>query len=560
VPLPPALAALPRGPGGAPLPGGLRRRLEGLFGVDFSGVQVHHRPEVHAAGALALTRGLDIYFSPGRYDPETPHGLELLGHELTHVVQQCTGRVGTPPGDAGAIVLDAALEAEADRMGRLAARALGGQTPSLAFVPPPAGPRLLPPARDRLQPAAAITYYPLGAYRKLNEIVMVGSHDAGITSGLWNVRTQDLDILGQAEAGARFFDLRIAAQAGVISNKAELKAFHCEEAFKINLLGKKRLQWPDTVPAERSDVMAPPGLQQIKQTKLFVGAFGLGLTRILLDARAFVSQNPTEFLILKFDKCSNWPLIAEACTNILTINHSTQQRDEDNCCLYKRTDNLNTKTLAELRGKVIVLFSEKGLNETPLGSKGADSGIHGWRNLSGKGAVPAPYDPGYHGLQYFGKGGTSLNVLKYPLASNKIEFQRNKQTKLMAQAVKYDPQVIKMIYWTTTGIFNSIRRRNNQMWEKINVDKLIGIWNGCLEAGFTVVAKAGINPASPQAAPYLKAYLPNIVMIDFVDAAKCRTIYNLNSIHGAAELAATALAAQAEEEWQFGRGVGSSGT
>ena len=97
VPVPPALAELPRGQGGAPLPAGLRRRLEGLFGVDFSGVQIHHRPEVQAAGALALTRGLDIYFAPGRDDPARPHGLELLGHELTHVVQQCTGRVGTPP-------------------------------------------------------------------------------------------------------------------------------------------------------------------------------------------------------------------------------------------------------------------------------------------------------------------------------------------------------------------------------------------------------------------------------------------------------------------------------
>jgi hypothetical protein len=304
--------------------------------------------------------------------------------------------------------------------------------------------------------------------------------------------------------------------------------------------------------------MAPREPQRIKETKLFVGAFGLGLTRILLDARAFVSQNPTEFLIFKFDKCSNWPLIAEACTNILTINESTRQRDEDNCCLYKRTDDLNTKTLEELKGKVIVLFSERGLNETPLGSKGAGSGIHGWRNLSVNGAVPAPYDPEYHGLQYFGKGGTSLNVLKYPLASNKIEFQRNKQTKLMAQAVKCDPQVIRMIYWTTTGIFNSIRRRNNQMWENYNVEKLMGIWNGCKEAGFTRVNNAGIDLDSSLAAPILKAYLPNIVMIDFVDDAKCRTIYELNTIHGAAALANAARAAQADGE-QPGTGVGTSG-
>ena len=35
----------------------------------------------------------DIYFAPGRYQPHDSAGLELLGHELTHVVQQAQGRV-----------------------------------------------------------------------------------------------------------------------------------------------------------------------------------------------------------------------------------------------------------------------------------------------------------------------------------------------------------------------------------------------------------------------------------------------------------------------------------
>ncbi len=36
----------------------------------------------------ALTIGSDIYFAPGRYQPDTVQRQQLLGHELAHVVQQ----------------------------------------------------------------------------------------------------------------------------------------------------------------------------------------------------------------------------------------------------------------------------------------------------------------------------------------------------------------------------------------------------------------------------------------------------------------------------------------
>ena len=55
-----------------------------------------------------------------------------------------------------------------------------------------------------------ILYYRLGAEKRLNEIVMAGSHDAGITRGGGNAMTQKYDILGQTIAGVRLFDLRIA--------------------------------------------------------------------------------------------------------------------------------------------------------------------------------------------------------------------------------------------------------------------------------------------------------------------------------------------------------------
>jgi Domain of unknown function (DUF4157) len=107
--------------GGIPLPKDVLSKMEGAFGANFSDVRVHVGSEAASIGAIAFTWGSDIHFAPGQYNPHTPHGQFLLGHELTHVVQQRAGRVSNPFGAGVAVVQDHALEAEADRMGRLAA-------------------------------------------------------------------------------------------------------------------------------------------------------------------------------------------------------------------------------------------------------------------------------------------------------------------------------------------------------------------------------------------------------------------------------------------------------
>jgi hypothetical protein len=542
LPLLPALAELPRGQGGTPLPAGLRRRLEGLYGADFSGVQIHLRPEVQAAGALALTRGLDIYFAPGRYDPATPRGLELLGHELTHVMQQCTGRVGTPPGDAGAIVLDAALEAEADRMGRLAARALGGQTPTPAFVPPPAGPRLLPPVRDRLQPVLNVTYWDLGENKQLNEIVMVGSHDAGISGDAAdNVKTQDLNIFDQAEAGVRYFDLRVAAFAGPTLpsglKTAELKSYHAGGGLKTSAT-KERLV---------SDVGRQ---EEIKQTKFRLGAggwygdVGLGLTAMLAQARRFVQANTTEFLILRFDKCSNWALIAEACQNVLGAN-----RD----CRYTDEGNLNTKTLRDLRGKVIVLFMEDGWNSMDPLAKSPGSGILPVKNLQKGGQ----YDPSYNGLQYYGKGGTKLSNLRGDKIAENLETQDGY---ILTAVAACEPEVMGMVYWTTTGLLESIQERNNLMWSNENKARLRQLWKqGLKDAILQRTIKLGLSQIPRYVTGHLlKVFMPNIVMIDFVDNGKCDFIYDLNALP-ASEIAQLLAESQQGAQQQGAQQAGPDG-
>jgi hypothetical protein len=114
--------ALPAGRG-EPLASGARRKLEAAFGTDFSAVRVHEGPEAQALGVRAFARGQDLYFAPGEYQPDTEAGQELIGHELAHVVQQREQRVAAPAQAKGApVVVDAALEDEADRAGRAAAR------------------------------------------------------------------------------------------------------------------------------------------------------------------------------------------------------------------------------------------------------------------------------------------------------------------------------------------------------------------------------------------------------------------------------------------------------
>jgi hypothetical protein len=107
--------------GGRPLPDPIRTKMESFFGADFSDVRVHVGPEAPSIGALAFTMGSSLYFAPGQYNPDSPQGQALLGHELAHVVQQRQGRVRNPFGSGVAVVQDPHLEAEADRLGQRAA-------------------------------------------------------------------------------------------------------------------------------------------------------------------------------------------------------------------------------------------------------------------------------------------------------------------------------------------------------------------------------------------------------------------------------------------------------
>lgn len=108
---------------GQPLPAAVQAKMESAFGHDFSRVRVHQGSTASSLGAVAFTRGQDIHFAPGQYSPGSRSGQQLLGHELAHVVQQAKGRVALPQGKGAPINADPGLEAEADRLGSIAAAA-----------------------------------------------------------------------------------------------------------------------------------------------------------------------------------------------------------------------------------------------------------------------------------------------------------------------------------------------------------------------------------------------------------------------------------------------------
>lgn len=94
------------------MPASLQHQLESQFGTDLSGVRVHvsHLPTL--AGAQSFTQGSDIHFAPGKYNPYSEEGRQLIGHELVHVVQQTQGRVASQMANV------LGLESEADRIAR----------------------------------------------------------------------------------------------------------------------------------------------------------------------------------------------------------------------------------------------------------------------------------------------------------------------------------------------------------------------------------------------------------------------------------------------------------
>ena len=77
---------------GEPLPDGLRELMQEGFGRDLSRVRVHDDSFADDLNdemdSQAFAYNNHIYFRRGHYNPGNIIGIQLLAHELTHVIQQ----------------------------------------------------------------------------------------------------------------------------------------------------------------------------------------------------------------------------------------------------------------------------------------------------------------------------------------------------------------------------------------------------------------------------------------------------------------------------------------
>jgi hypothetical protein len=102
-----------------------RATMEPAFGADFSEVRLHTGEEAiqlaDSHQAHAVTRGNDIYFGSGEFDPTSAGGREVLAHELAHISQQQVSRE-----DSRSLSSGASIESEA----RAAARSVADGHPA----------------------------------------------------------------------------------------------------------------------------------------------------------------------------------------------------------------------------------------------------------------------------------------------------------------------------------------------------------------------------------------------------------------------------------------------
>lgn len=103
--------------------GPVMRRMEAAFGQDFSAVRLYKNSlKAVRFDTLAYAFGEEIHFAREGWSPYTKAGMELLGHELAHIVQQRQGKVRAQGMMHGLqINQDIKLEREAESWGKAAA-------------------------------------------------------------------------------------------------------------------------------------------------------------------------------------------------------------------------------------------------------------------------------------------------------------------------------------------------------------------------------------------------------------------------------------------------------
>ena len=235
----------------AALPHALRTGLESLFGEDLRDVRIHQAVPPGMPGVVACTRGSDIYFAPGMYDPSSPVGRDVLGHELAHVLQQRHGRARRGAGGWW-------LEAEACAAGRRIARDEPAAVPGGAGTSATAG----GPVTQRytvIAPAAFVASGVTIALPQANNPVQPTDTWIGQTKGVGAVSASSFLAVGGpnlVSAGTAGTSLRLSANGSMAIEDADLsarqpKVFYATQAVitasnaRLSLLGSRFRLVPD---------------------------------------------------------------------------------------------------------------------------------------------------------------------------------------------------------------------------------------------------------------------------------------------------------------------------
>ena len=365
------------------------------------------------------------------------------------------------------------------------------------------------------------------------DVVIAGSHDAGIYDESIGgaTRTQKLDIREQAVAGSRFFDVRVAVARAPQPGRLARVAQKVDQMRRPNA-GYEHL---DDGPTPKAYHAPSPGLLGMKTHKdaagaayqsPVVGAFGGELDEILSDARAFVTENPSEFIFLKFAKCYGWEEI------VVKVNDVLGDRG-----LFPRR-NINTMRVSELAGHVIPIFPENQrsiLHQLPEGCQMAF-----YKELfhkSGDKACCKAYDPTYQGLQYFGKYSNTRGVTWDPRpaasAQKRADYNEKKQAKYLHVGAQSNPDIVGMMYWTATGYFQDVLARDAKLDKMMARGGMDRLFQSHLREAIAIRADlvtTQVDATSSTGHVDYSVWMPNIVMIDGVAKDKCDTVYGLNTL------------------------------
>src|SRR5262245_10460614 len=133
--------AVPSTASGRPLSADARQFFEPRFGWDLGGVRIHDDSAAAASArsihARAYTYGNQVVFGAGQFAPDQAAGRRLLAHELTHVLQQQSGRARisrAPGGTLPRFMRQAATDA-----GTTDAATAGAGVPDAGAAPTDAG-------------------------------------------------------------------------------------------------------------------------------------------------------------------------------------------------------------------------------------------------------------------------------------------------------------------------------------------------------------------------------------------------------------------------------------